>query len=175
MSTAIIEEATTSFTFNDFKSKARAEYETENFKINILAEMVNRKADDRTVVYGEGETEVDFSAAYEFGKSLETGLRRGENKELDKMFDVLNAEVKRNKRAVIDEAIAESSLLASILADVNLRWSDKAGCTMCKCSPGFKAVPTVEVILETEDTNWEGESVIRGRRYTVTNVWVTKK
>lgn len=175
MSTAIIEEATTAFEFNEYKTCANAKFETENYEIQIIAEMVNTKADYRTAVYGSGEVEVDFTEAYAYAQTLESGLRRGEDKKLDKMFDVLNAEVKRNKRAVIDAAIEESSLLASILSDVVLRWSDKAGCTMCKCSPGFKAVPTVDVILETEETNYEGETVVRGRRYTVTNVWVTMK
>ncbi len=149
-------------------------FETEEFEIQLAGqiEYTAKREDARTVIYGRGEEEVDFSEAYAYAKTIESGLKRGVDKALDKMFDAGNAQVKRNKRAVIDEAIEKFDFLAELIEGVTLRWSDKAGCSMCPCSPGFRTIPNVYVTLPTE-VSWQDEPYMV--KYIVNNIWVTKK
>lgn len=152
------------FTRGDrYDSNYRAKYETEGYEIVMIAKPSWKTRNTRLVIVGDGEQKVDFNDAYAMGELQESGLRRGVNKEMDRLFDHLNNQVKRNKRAVIDGGIAEDEGLAGILAGVEIRWSNKAGCS-CPCSPGF-VTSKANNFVKTQD----GSTVV------VTDIYITKK
>lgn len=109
--------------------------EDDNFRVDISTG-ANYNA-SKVRIYTEGEVDVDFSAAYAMATE-ETGVRRGENEEMDKAFDKLNRQVVKNKKAVIDEAVEKNSVVRTLLGGAKYGFWKTAGCS-CGCSAGHIA------------------------------------
>lgn len=135
--------------------------ETEAYTITVRFAKNNwdREAQRKTRLYVSGETKVDFTEAYELQKA--NGYAPiGTNPDEDKLFRKLNREVVKNKRAVAADAIEAVYELGEMIDSSKLSFSNKAGCSMCPCSPGF----IVDRIVRDIET---------GR--VVTDIWVTVK
>jgi len=109
--------------------------EDDNFKVYIsTGSTYNSK---KVRIYTEGYEDVDFTPAYEM-EAAGAGIRRGENEAVDKMFDKLNRQVVKNKKAVIDEAIAKNSVVRALVGNAKYGFWKTAGCS-CGCSAGHIA------------------------------------
>jgi len=112
-----------------------ANYDNDNFKVTIHTRAWDDKA-TKTRLYISGEAEVDFTAAYEADSADGGPKQRGERLEVDKLFDRLNRQVVRNKKALVLEAKDGDAAVADLLGDLKMTFSRKAGCG-CGCSPAF--------------------------------------
>ena len=138
--------------------------ENDEFRISIKCNASWYKP-KKARIFVDGYAEVDFTAAYDM-RSEETGLRRGYNDEMDKLFDKLNRQVVKNQKAVIVEAIDKSSVLRAMLGNAKFGFWKTAGCS-CGCSSGFIA-DAYAVIESDRDGNIH-------RRFTVEDIFVFKK
>ena len=121
----------------------------------------DREAQKKTRVYVGGEEKVDFSEARALSEAAGT-YRREANVEADKMWDRLNRQVIKNKRAVVEAALAQPSELSELLGGLKLSFSKYAGCSSCPCSPGFVAAAAVKRLVGDSHRN-------------VTDIWIDTK
>ena len=121
--------------FSVSETKGYYTIEDDNFKVYIsTGSTYNSK---KVRIYTEGYEDVDFSEAYAMQEDG-VGVRRGENEEIDKAFDRLNRQAVKNKKAVIDEAIATNSVVRALLGNAKYGFWKTAGCS-CGCSAGHIA------------------------------------
>jgi len=104
------------------------------FTVTVHTRAWDEKA-TKTRLYVGGEAEVDFSAAYEADYADGGPKPRGQRPEVDKLYDSLNRQVVKNKKALLAEA-KEQAAVAELLGERKMTFSRKAGCS-CGCSAGF--------------------------------------
>jgi len=111
-----------------------AKAEIGEFTVTVHTKVWDEKA-TRTRLYVSGEQDVDFSAAYEADYADGGPKPRGERPEVDKLYDQLNRQVVRNKKALLAEA-KQQEPIAELLGEAKMTFSRKAGCS-CGCSAGY--------------------------------------
>lgn len=146
METQIVDFGTTD-RYELANGKGRAEFTvtTSDYDYQVRLTTAKTWKAKKTRIYVEGETEADFSEAQKLSE-LAGSYSRGVSPEADKAWDRGNREVVKNQRAVIDRALECSPLLRQIVGGEALKFSRKAGCSMCPCSPGFVSAGVLEVL-----------------------------
>lgn len=170
--------------FHALRGGKRAELNVGDLTIKFV--LTNKNASYRyeypkTRIFVDGEVEVDFSEAAQLSDAAGT-RSRGESLEADKAWDRANRQVVKNQRALIEEAITAVPELAAVLDGVKLNHSRYAGCSMCKCSPGFIAQARVHVGAETnahkynaETEQWEDTTEVKNYQVSDIYIWKTTK
>jgi len=162
------------------KKGATATIKRDGFEIRVHLTDTNstyRNTYPKVRISVDGEQDVDFSEAYKLAEEVGS-LSRGASVEADKMFDKLNRQVVKNKKAVIAEAIEKFDEL-SFLKDVKFNFSRYCFCS-CPCSPGFigEARPFIDVMVETTRFNSETgtfeDDALERRSFQVASVTVWK-
>jgi len=128
----------------------------------------------RVSVYGE--TDVDFTQAYELSSAAGDHMR-GASIEADKAWDKANRQVVKNQKVLLAEAIENFAEL-DFLKGVKFNFSKYCFCS-CPCSPGMigEARPFIDVPVDLEQYSTEtGEwtKTIGTRRFQVASVSVEK-
>ena len=130
---------TTELIWSEVRGSRTITIENDEFTIKLRGPHYDdRRIGLKTRVYVSGAENVNFEPAYELERATGGMKPRGDVPEVDKMYDRLNRQVIKNKRSVIENAIAEFPVLADLLDAIKFNFSRYAGCS-CPCSPGFIA------------------------------------